>query len=83
MDVVWYALSQSVCRTCDARRRMTGGKGLGRPRVPRPSTAQPLCLCRVSKTRSEGQLLREAGQINKSLSLLEQVRVLDSCCHTQ
>lgn len=31
---------------------------------------------RVSKTRSEGSVLREAGHINKSLSILEQVRVL-------
>lgn len=28
---------------------------------------------RVHKTRSEGLVLREAGQINKSLSILEQV----------
>jgi hypothetical protein len=28
---------------------------------------------RVSKTRSEGSVLREAGYINKSLSFLEQV----------
>lgn len=28
---------------------------------------------RVAKTRSEGLLLREAGQINRSLALLEQV----------
>ena len=28
---------------------------------------------RVSKTRSEGSVLREAGYINKSLSILEQV----------
>lgn len=28
---------------------------------------------RVSKTRSEGLVLREAGHINKSLSILEQV----------
>ena len=28
---------------------------------------------RVSKTKSDGQLLREAGHINKSLSILEQV----------
>jgi hypothetical protein len=30
---------------------------------------------RVAKTRSEGLLLREAGAINKSLALLEQVCV--------
>lgn len=29
---------------------------------------------RVSKTKSEGLVLREAGHINKSLSILEQVR---------
>lgn len=28
---------------------------------------------RVSKTKSEGMVLREAGHINKSLSILEQV----------
>lgn len=28
---------------------------------------------RVSKTRSDGQVLREAGYINKSLHMLEQV----------
>jgi kinesin family protein 6/9 len=29
---------------------------------------------RVCKTKSDGQLLKEAGHINKSLSILEQVR---------
>jgi hypothetical protein len=44
--------------------------------------ASKLCLVdlagseRVAKTRSEGLLLREAGAINKSLALLEQVCVL-------
>jgi hypothetical protein len=32
---------------------------------------------RVSKTRSEGLVLKEAGHINRSLALLEQVR---ACC---
>jgi hypothetical protein len=42
--------------------------------------ASKLCLVdlagseRVSKTRSEGLVLKEAGHINKSLALLEQVK---------
>jgi hypothetical protein len=34
---------------------------------------------RVAKTRSEGLLLREAGAINKSLALLEQVCLPQNC----
>lgn len=43
--------------------------------------ASKLCLVdlagseRVSKTRSEGLVLKEAGHINRSLALLEQVGV--------
>jgi hypothetical protein len=44
-----------------------------------PCKASKLCLVdlagseRVSKTRSEGLVLKEAGHINRSLALLEQV----------
>lgn len=46
-----------------------------------PPQSSKLCLVdlagseRVAKTRSKGLLLREAGAINKSLALLEQVRL--------
>lgn len=49
-----------------------------------PPQSSKLCLVdlagseRVAKTRSKGLLLREAGAINKSLALLEQVRLSNS-----
>ncbi len=35
---------------------------------------------RISKTKSEGTVLKEAQQINKSLSFLEQVRLITVGC---